>query len=373
MTVQIKHFGRTAAILSIAALGLTACGQANNTSDSSNNGSDNGDAKQVSGTLSGAGASSQESAIGAWTAGLKETQKDLNVQYNPAGSGAGRKAFLSGQASFAGSDASLKEEELADAEKMCGPEGAINIPAYISPIAIVVNLEGVDKINLDAETLAKIFAEKITTWNDPAIAALNEGVDLPDTKIIPVHRADKSGTTDNFTDYLAENAKDAWPAGNVEEWPSDLGGEAAQGTSALVGVVQKSNGAIGYADKSAAGDLTLANIKVGENFQAPEEDAAAKTVEISDRLEGKNENDMAVRINRTSTEEGTYPLVLVSYHIYCSSYKEQSTVDMIQAWGHYVVSEEGQKAANAAAGSAPMTEAMRNDAAKAIDSIKVAE
>ena len=190
MTVQIKHFGRTAAILSIAALGLTACGQANNTSDSSNNGSDNGDAKQVSGTLSGAGASSQESAIGAWTAGLKETQKDLNVQYNPAGSGAGRKAFLSGQASFAGSDASLKEEELADAEKMCGPEGAINIPAYISPIAIVVNLEGVDKINLDAETLAKIFAEKITTWNDPAIAALNEGVDLPDTKIIPVHRAD---------------------------------------------------------------------------------------------------------------------------------------------------------------------------------------
>ncbi|MBM7796017.1 phosphate ABC transporter substrate-binding protein PstS [Pseudoglutamicibacter cumminsii] len=373
MTVQIKHFGRTAAILSIAALGLTACGQANNTSESSNNGSDNGDAKQVSGTLSGAGASSQESAIGAWTAGLQESQSKLNVQYNPAGSGAGRKAFLSGQASFAGSDAALKEDEVADAEKICGPEGAINIPAYISPIAIVVNLEGVDEINLDAETLAKIFAEKITKWNDPAIAALNEGVDLPDTKIIPVHRADKSGTTDNFTDYLAENAKDAWPAGNVEEWPSDLGGEAAQGTSALVGVVQKNNGAIGYADKSAAGDLTLAKIKVGENFQAPEEEAAAKSVEISERLEGKNENDMAVRINRTSTEEGTYPLVLVSYHIYCSSYKDQSTVDMIQAWGHYVVSEDGQKAANAAAGSAPMTETMRENAAKAIDSIKVAE
>ncbi|MGK3946912.1 substrate-binding domain-containing protein, partial [Streptomyces caeruleatus] len=78
----------------------------------------------------------------------------------------------------------------------------IEFPVYISPISVVYNVEGVDNLNLDAETLAKIFSGEITNWNDEAIAALNEGVTLPDATITAVHRSDDSGTTKNFTDYL---------------------------------------------------------------------------------------------------------------------------------------------------------------------------
>ena len=117
------------------------------------------------------------------------------MQYSPDGSGAGRKAIIDGSAQFAGSDAYLKDEELASSKEKCGPEGAINIPVYISPIAIAFNIPDVKELKLDAATVAKIFRGEIANWNDPAIAAMNPDVKLPDLKVTPVNRSDDSGTT----------------------------------------------------------------------------------------------------------------------------------------------------------------------------------
>ena len=131
----------------------------------------------------------------------------MKVNYNPTGSGAGIKQFTAGQVDFAGSDSALKTEmkdgvvEQTAADKTCGST-AWNLPMVTGPIAVAYKLNGVDKLILTPDVIAKIFLGQITTWNDPAIAKVNPGVTLPGTAIKVFFRSDESGTTENFTKYL---------------------------------------------------------------------------------------------------------------------------------------------------------------------------
>ena len=193
------------------------------------NGGDNG----LSGTLVGAGASAQAAAMKGWQAGFQNLNPDVTVEYDPIGSGGGRETFLSGGSAFAGTDSLLNDEEYEASLDSCpGDLGAVHLPHYISPVAIAFNLDGVDSLNMTPETVAGIFAGEITEWDDEAIAADNPDVDLPSTTINPVHRSDESGTTENFTDYLASVAGDVWTHGEVGEWPINHG-EGANGTTLL--------------------------------------------------------------------------------------------------------------------------------------------
>ena len=160
----------------------------------------------MSGTLNGAGSSAQEAAQGAWTAGFQQANTGATVNYDPSGSGAGVEQFLAGAVNFAGSDAYLDDTQIADSKKPCAGQTALEVPNYISPIAMVFNVDGVDKLQLSPDTAAKIFAGKITKWDDAAIKADNPGAKLPAQTITPVHRSDDSGTTKNFTDYLHQTA-----------------------------------------------------------------------------------------------------------------------------------------------------------------------
>src|SRR3954470_17288819 len=250
-------------------LALTACGAANE-ADSAGGGGES----KLSGELDGAGASSQQAAMQGWTAGYSGVQPGVTVNYDPVGSGGGREQFLSGGTDFAGSDAALDEEELTAAAERCGGGEVFELPNYISPIAVVYNLEGVDELNLSPQVIAGIFNQQIKNWSDPAIAADNPGVTLPDLPITPVNRSDESGTTENFTEYLAAAAGEAWPHEPGGNWPV-AGGEAAQGTSGVISAVSGGNGTIGYADESQAGELGVASVGVGEEFVAPTADAAA--------------------------------------------------------------------------------------------------
>jgi phosphate transport system substrate-binding protein len=367
--VKVLRFGRAAAVLSVAALALTACGTDNPTG-TTEGGTEGGN--EVTGTLTGAGASSQDAAMQSWIAGFQANNSGATVQYSPDGSGAGRDAFLAGGVQFAGSDAYLDEEEAQQAMEVCGPDGAFNIPAYISPIAVAFNLPGIDSLNLDAATIAQIFRGQISTWNDPAIASQNEGVELPATQITVVHRGDESGTTENFTEYLAAAAPEVWTDEASGDWPAAIQAENAQGTSGVVSTASSTEGAITYADASAVGDLGQVSVKVGEEYVALSPEAAAAAVEAATPVEGRGENDMALDLDRTTTESGAYPIVLISYHIYCSAYQDQETVDLVKAFGNYVVSEEGQAASEDATGSAPLSENLREQAQTAIDSITVA-
>jgi phosphate transport system substrate-binding protein len=353
-------------------LALTACGAANEESAGGGGStSSTGGATELSGALDGAGASSQQAAMQGWTAGYSGVQPGVTVNYDPVGSGGGREQFVSGGVDFAGSDAALDEEELTAATERCGGGEVFELPNYISPIAVVYNLEGVDELNLSPQVIAGIFDQQITTWSDPAIAADNPGVTLPDLPITPVNRSDESGTTENFTEYLAAAAGEAWPHEPDGNWPV-AGGEAAQGTSGVISAVSGGNGTIGYADESQAGDLGVANVGVGEEFVAPTPEAAAAVVENSERVQGRGQYDFAIELARDTTESGSYPIVLVSYHIGCVAYDTQDKADLVHAFEAYAISEAGQKAAAEAAGSAPISAELRDQAQTAVDAIKAA-
>lgn len=302
----------------------------------------------------------------AWTNGVTEVHPDLTVSYDPVGSGSGREGFLAGQYSFAGSDAAMDEEEITSSEQVCGPEGIFHVPAYISPVAVAFNLEGVDTVNMDADTIAKVFTGEITTWNDPALAEQNPDAELPDTPITVVHRADDSGTTENFTEYLAAAAPESWTHDVVETWPSEITAESAQQTSGVVSLAQSTDGAITYADASQIGNLGTVAVQVGEDYVPYSADAAAAAVEKAEPgLAG------AVTLDRTTTEEGVYPIVLVAYSIFCHQYQDQETADMAKAFGEYIVSEDGQSVASESAGNAPISDATRDSALESIQGISV--
>lgn len=371
---QVKAFryGRSAAILAAGALALTACGTDNATGTDPEPAGNSASESSVSGTLTGAGASSQQTAMTAWKTGFEEMYPEAQVQYSPVGSGAGVETFLAGGSDFAGSDAAMDDKEYAASKEICGPEGALHIPAYVSPIAVAFNLDGVDELKLDAETIASIFTGDIKKWNDDAIASQNPDADLPDLQITVVHRSDDSGTTENFVDYLSVAAPEAWPYEVSGNWPSEIQAENAQGTSGVVSTTSSTQGAITYADASAVGDLGQALVKVGDEYVQYSADAASKAVEAATPVQGRSDLDMSLELKRDTTESGAYPIVLVSYHIYCSQYEDQEIADLVKAFGSYAISEEGQQTASKSAGNAPISDNLRDQAQEAIDSISVA-
>ncbi|WP_205856576.1 phosphate ABC transporter substrate-binding protein PstS [Phytoactinopolyspora endophytica] len=385
------------AVVGAAALVLGACGSdpddgSDNSDDgdttSEEEGSDDGDdtaeeddteaagddgeemAGDLSGSLNGAGASSQEAAVQAWIAGFQSQYPDVTVNYAPEGSGAGREQFTSGAVPFAGTDAALDEEEMSAAEAECGAP-AVNLPLYIDPIAVPYNLPGVDSLQLGPDTLAGIFNEEITEWNDPAIAEDNPDAELPDTQITPVHRSDESGTTENFVEYLAAASPDVWTHEVSGDWPSDLSGEAGAQTPGVLQAVDAAEGTIGYTSAAAAGDRTTAAIGVGDEFVEYSAEAAAAVVENSPLVEGRADNDLALELARDTTESGNYPIVLVSYTVVCTAYADEATGNLVKEFASYVASDEGQQAAADAAGSAPISPEMQTQVQTVLDSIEV--
>ncbi|MEO6529776.1 MAG: phosphate ABC transporter substrate-binding protein PstS [Specibacter sp.] len=372
--MKALHIGRVAAVLTVGALALTACGTDNvvATGNGATTGATMG--ASVTGTLTGTGASSISAAMDAWKAGFESANSGAKVQYSPEGSGAGRKALIAGAVQFAGSDAFLKDEELVSAKDKCGPDGAINVPWYISPIAVAFNVEGVKDLKLDADTIAKIFRGDIKNWNDAAIKAANPDATLPDLAITPVHRSDNSGTTQNFTDYLAAAAKTVWSDKASGDWPTALPGENAKGTSGVVKTVTETAGAITYADDSAVTDaLGKVELKVGDTYVPVTAEAAAIAVDAAKVVEGRSANDLSLKLDRTTTVAGAYPAVLVSYGVFCAHYPDAATVDLIKSFGTFVLSDEGQKQAADAAKSAPLSAALATKAKASIDSISVAK
>ncbi len=326
----------------------------------------------LSGTLSIGGASSQEAAQNAWRAAFQGQNPEVTVNYDPIGSGGGREQFISGGFPMAGSDSYLTDEdgELEAATKRCEGEAPIEVPNYVSPIAVIYNLEGVEDLQLSPETLAGIFAGDITAWDDEAIAGDNPDVELPAETINPVHRSDESGTTGNFTNYLATIAPDAWTFGEVEEWPLDSG-EGASGTSGVVEAVTQGANSIGYADASQAGDLGVALVGVGDDFVAPEPEAAAKIFEVSPPAESATDTQLIFDLDYETEEAGTYPIVLTSYLMACPSYADAAEGDLVKAYMSYILSEEGQTESADNAGSAPLPSSVADEAQSIIEGIEV--
>lgn len=362
--MNFKRLGTIGAIAIAGTILLASC--------ATNEGGETAAPSDLAGTIDGAGASSQGSAQEAWIAAFQTSNPDVTINYDPSGSGAGREAFIAGGVSFAGTDSALKQEEIDGGFAGCTPDtDYIQVPAYISPIAVIFNVEGVDELNLDAVTLAKIFKGEITSWDDPAIAALNEGTTFPAAPITAVHRSDDSGTTKNFADYLFKVAPDVWDAEPADPFPYATG-EAAQGTSGVVDAVTNGTNTIGYADASKAGDLGTAAILVGDEFVKYSPEAAAAVVAGSPAGDTNNgTTDLAIKLDRKTADPTQYPLVLVSYIITCTDFVDPEVAPLVKAYIGYLTSEAGQAEAAASAGAAPLSAELSAKVATALEAIVV--
>ncbi|MBM6695603.1 phosphate ABC transporter substrate-binding protein PstS [Bifidobacterium pullorum] len=367
---------RSIAVLSGVAMltALAACGDNTAPTGDNTSNSNTSSAEAISGEFKGAGASSQQAAVEAWVAGFQGTNPDAKIGYDPSGSGAGVSTFLTGATAWAGSDASLSADQIEQSKSVCASGTAFDIPVYISPIAVVFNLKGVSDegkhVNMDGETIAKIFDGKITTWNDPAIQDQNPDLELPATPITVVHRSDKSGTTQNFVSYFIDTVPDAWPYELSENWPNEVG-QGAKGTSGVISTVQQADGTIGYADFSQVGDLGTVAVKVGEEYVEISAEAGSKVIDDSELdSSAEGENRVVVKLNHNTSAEGAYPIVLVSYDIACPAYKDADTAKFVKSWLTYVVSEEGQQTASQNAGSAPLPDSLRETVMQSIDAIE---
>lgn len=370
---SLRRTARSAGTLlsaaAIAALTLTACGSDDNLPASPSGGSQAAaGACAGKNSLTAEGSTAQQNAIGEFNRAWGQLCPGKNLSYNPTGSGAGREQFIAGQVDFAGSDSALKGDQVKAAEQRCGGNPAWNLPLVFGPIAMAYHIDGVDTLVLNADLLAKIFSGQVTKWNDPAIAALNAGTDLPDLAITPIYRSDSSGTTDNFQKYLTAAAPQTWTKGAGSEFQGGAG-EGAQKSAGVVQAVQATPGAIGYVEKGFAdqGGVPFAQIDSGAGAVELTDESAGKAIDAV-QFAGEG-NDLTLDLDSLygTKEPGAYPLVLATYEIVCSKGYDADTAAAVKSFLR-TAANQGQ-AGLSAAGYVPLPEAFKQRLEKSIDAI----
>ena len=219
-------------------------------------------------TLQGAGATFPAPLYMSWFQTYNEKYSNIQIDYQANGSGAGITAITQQTVDFGASDAPMKDTEMAS---LPAGKKLFHFPTALGAVVVIYNLADVPKLQLDSATISGIYLGKITKWNDPAIAATNAGVTLPDAAIAVVHRSDGSGTTNAFTTYL-DTVDPTWHAGpgagKSVNWPVGIGASGNDGVSTAV---KQTQGAVGYVDLSVAisSKLTSAYVKNADGQFVP--------------------------------------------------------------------------------------------------------
>lgn len=310
------------------AVGVAACGD----DSSSTNSGDSGSA-QKGGTINGAGATFPQPIYSEWAANFKDAQ-GTTVNYQAIGSGGGIAQFTAGTVDFGATDAPMKDDEIKAAEKKGEP---VHVPTVLGAVTVAYNVNGVDKgLKLDGATIADIFLGKVKTWDDAKITSLNSGVDLPGTDITVCHRSDESGTTKNFTEFLAAYSP-AWKSGpgvdKSVKWPTGTG---AKGNDGVAGCVKQTDGAVGYVEQAYAlqNNFSTAAVKnkAGE-FIEPSLDATSAAAEGVTPPED-------LRFSTIDADgEAAYPIsaitFLLVYQDMCKAGMAKEKAGLVKDWLNY--------------------------------------
>jgi phosphate transport system substrate-binding protein len=340
---------RLATSISVVALAasLAACGGQSSDNKAADSGSSPGASTEAGSNklalkqdvaIVGAGASFPAPIYQRWFQDLNGKYPNLQVNYQSVGSGAGVEQFTAGTVDFGASDTAMKDEEVAAVGDDKG--GVLMLPMTAGSIVLAYNLPEVQgELKLPREVYADILLGKITKWNDPKIAAANEGVQLPDQNIAVVHRSDGSGTTSVFTEHLSTISpewKDKVGAGKTVQWPKGVGAKGNEGVTAQI---QQTPGAIGYVEYGYAknNNLKFASLenKAGQ-FVAPSDESASKTLE-------KVELPENLRAFITDPEgEEAYPIVTYTWLLVHEKYPDPEKAKAIEAMVEYGLTEGQQ-------------------------------
>lgn len=365
-----------ASLALVGSIALTACGSDNTSGTDSASGAEGTASSSAStdcfeGTLNAEGSSAQKNAFEEVSAAFSEKCTGATVNYNPTGSGAGIKQFISGQVDFAGSDSALKTEEkdgkieAKEAEAACGSP-AWNIPMVTGPIAVAYNVKGVDKLTLTPAVAGDIFSGVITKWNDPKIAAVNSGVTLPATDIKVFFRSDESGTTENFTKYLKAASAANWAGEPAKKWTGK--GEGKEKSSGVTEGVKSTDGGITYVEWSYAKEASLGVAQIDNGGGAVELNSESVGKAVATAEQTGTGNDLALKLDYATKEAGAYPINLVTYEIVCSKGKDAEKQKNIKAFLKFFASEDAQKVIEEV-GYAPLPAEVQTKVATAIDAI----
>ena len=324
----------------VLTLGLlaAACGSSSGSKGGGNGGSTSTTSaapKLAAATLHGSGATFPQAYYEKVIEAFQGVQSAVTIDYGGGGSGKGRTDLASQLVDFAGSDSPFKDADLANNK---GGD-ILYFPVLEGPITLSYNVDGVDKLQLSADTIAKIFQRQIKTWDDAAIAADNPGAKLPSTAITVAHRSDGSGTTQNFTEYLVKAAPTAWTlkSGSTVEWPADT--QAGNGNAGVAQIVTGTKGAIGYVDLSdaVAAKLKFATVKnKAGKYVAPTSDgasAAAAGVTVADNLIFSSTNPDG---------DAAYPITAQTFIIVYAKQTDKAKADALKAYLTYLMTD-GQK------------------------------
>jgi phosphate transport system substrate-binding protein len=334
-----KQAATAGAAVVVLTLALGACSSSGTSAPSGGSTgtatSGGGGSSNLSGTLNASGSSFQLSFQQAAIQAFKSVQSGMTVNYGGGGSGKGRTDLAAGTVNFAGSDSPIPSKE---ASNFSG-KTVLYFPVVIGPITLSYNLSGVSNLKLDAPVVAGIFDGKIRTWNDPAIKAINSGVNLPSTPIKLAVRSDSSGTTANFSNFLVEGAGSAWALGTSStiNWPKTA--QAGNGNGGVAQIVKSTPGAIGYvdyADAKAAG-LTFASVKnKAGNYIAPSTASATAAAQNA-----TVKPDLTFSCIWTAGAQ-SYPITYQSWDLVIQSQSSTSTAAMLKAYIGYLLGD-GQK------------------------------
>ena len=341
--MKLKRSGAALSLLAAGAMAISACGSNNNATSTSSSGSSGASstsaAKVECGgkpTLKASGSTAQANAMTRFVNAYEQACPGHTLNYTANGSGAGVSEFVGNQTDFGGSDSPLNKDkgEYDKAAQRCGSD-AWNLPVVFGPIAVTYNVNGVDSLVLDGPTTAKIFNGAITSWDDPAIKALNSSATLPAEPIHVVFRSDESGTTDNFQKYLDAASDGAWGKGAGKAFNGGVG-EGAKGNDGTSAAIKNTEGAITYNEWSFAKAQNLKWAKIvtsaGPDPVDITADSVGKTI-AGAKVKGQG-NDLVLDTLSfyKPTQPGAYPIVLATYEIVCSKYSDGQTGPAVKAF-----------------------------------------
>jgi len=363
------------AALAAGAVALTGCGSDSGSSadaggSSPAGSSSTGTASCASGSLKAEGSTAQKNAMEQWIQDFQKKCSGTTITYNGTGSGAGVSNFIAKQDDFAGSDSALDptKDEVSKATAACGSP-ALNLPMVTGPIAVAYKVNGVKDLTLTPQVITKIFLGKITSWDDPAIKAINSGASLPSTKITVFYRGDSSGTTQNFEKYLAAN--DPTDFTSKPDKDSSKAGFAGQGKTGSQGVQQaigSTEGSIGYVEWSFAvsGNLDTAKVDNGSGAVELTADSAGAAVAAA-KVASNGGKDLTLKLDYATKTSGAYPIILVTYEIVCSKYADAKIGSLVKSFLTYTAGD-GQ-AALQDLGYAPLPTEIQTQVQAAVASI----
>lgn len=292
--------------------------------------------------LTGSGASFPAPIYTTWFIQFSRSDKNIQINYQAKGSGAGIRDFQNHTVDFAASDAAMNDKEIAKVK-----EGVQLLPMTAGEVVLAYNLKGIKNLKLPREVYPAIFLGKVKKWNDPAIAAANPGVKLPDREITVVARADSSGTTYVFTKHLSTISKDfnnGSGTGKTINWPSDVKMVKAPKNDGVTATIKQTPGAIGYIEFGFArmAKLGMASLQNKDGkFIAPGLEGGQAA--LAGAVIPEN---MIVWVSDPSGES-SYPIVTYTWMLFYKKYDDPKKAEALRKMVEYSLTE-GQKIADKA-------------------------